>query len=66
MTPTRWALVGYLVFGWIVALVIPVLGNYQLTHRLAGAAELGAALILATLIGPFIALALAYMVGRIG
>jgi len=63
---TRPFLVGCFVLGWVVALVIPVVGDYELTHRLPTASAVGTYLIVATVIAPFIALFLAFVLGRIG
>ena len=63
---TRPFLVGCFVLAWIVALVIPVVGDYELTHRLPTASSVGTYLIMATVIAPFIALFLAFVLGRIG
>jgi len=63
---TRRFLVGSFVVGWIVALVIPVVGDYELTHRLPTASTVRTYLMVATVIAPFIAVFLAFVLGRIG
>jgi len=63
---TRPFLLGCFVLGWIVALVIPAVGDYELTHRLPTASTVRTYLIVATVIAPFIALFLAFVLGRIG